>query len=79
MYILYYRPFCPFCQIVLDFAKNNDIEFELRDIAQEDNLESLLQIGGQQLVPFLIDEENDQTIYESDDIIEYLANQKENS
>ena len=53
MYILYYRPFCPFCQIVLDFAKNNDIEFELRDIAQEDNLESLLQIGVSTISSFL--------------------------
>jgi glutathione S-transferase len=38
----------------------------------EQNLKELLQIGGKQQVPFLLDRSADISLYESDDIVEYL-------
>jgi len=39
---------------------------------EEQNLKELLQIGGKQQVPFLLDQSADISLYESDDIVEYL-------
>jgi len=51
------------------------IAIEYYDITDETNREVLMKIGGKQQVPFLIDDKGDRgkmTMYESDDIIEYL-------
>lgn len=77
MLTLYYLPMCPFCLMVLDFAKENNIEFELKDIsASPETKEELVQKTGKGQVPFLVDAENNVEMHESADIIEYLKNRK---
>ena len=73
MLILYTRPGCPFCEHVLGVAQKLDVTIDERDISDEKNLKELLEKGGKQQVPFLIDEEKDVQLYESDDIIRYLV------
>jgi len=73
MLILYLKTGCPFCQRVLDYASEHNIPLQEKNIYHEEqNLKELLQIGGKQQVPFLLDESADISLYESDDIVEYL-------
>ena len=70
---LYVKTGCPFCERVLDYASAHSIPLQERNIYNEEqNLEELLQIGGKHQVPFLLDESAGISLYESDDIIEYL-------
>ncbi len=73
MYTLYYKSTCPFCQKVLAFIKENNITVDLKDIMDQEHADALIAKGGKQQVPFLIDSENDTSMYESDDIIAYLT------
>ena len=63
---------CPYCQKVLNFLEDKDIEYRLINIANKESEESLIKIGGKRQVPFLIDNKRNIQMYESDDIIEYL-------
>ena len=72
---------CPFCLKVrgamksMGYKEGEDIQ--LVDAHQEGNKERLLTLGGKAQVPFLVD--GDTTMYESDDIIDYLNQKKESS
>ncbi len=63
---------CPYCQKVMRFAKENNIEFNTVDTKNEDNVLKLLSIGGKDQVPFLYNQKTGDKIYESDEIIKYL-------
>lgn len=39
----------------------------------EQTQDELLAIGGEDQIPFLVDHQRGETLYESDDIVEYLA------
>lgn len=71
---LFVRRRCPYCDKVLN-ANHADIgaDLELLYVEKEENLKELLERGGKKQVPFLVDEDRDIAMYESDDIIEYLA------
>ena len=70
-YILYVITGCPHCQKVLDFAKENDINLEIRNISESREYESeLVDKGGKRQCPFLVDGET--MMYESDDIVAHL-------
>lgn len=69
-YTLYYKKTCPYCQKVLSFMKENDIEMPLVDILEGSNADELIKIGGKRQVPCLIID--GKPLYESGDIIEYL-------
>ncbi len=70
---LYLKTGCPFCQKVLDYASEHNIPLQEKNIYDEEqNLKELLQIGGKQQVPFLLDQSADISLYESDDIVKYL-------
>ncbi|MDY7081824.1 MAG: glutathione S-transferase N-terminal domain-containing protein [Halobacteria archaeon] len=43
-----------------------------REVTNEQTYEQMLEIGGEDQVPFLVDHHRGVTMYESDDIIEYL-------
>ena len=73
MYTLYYRPECPFCKRVLEFIREGDIKMDMRDTNKKENSDALMKRGGKKQVPFLIDDENDISMYESDDIVAYLT------
>ena len=63
---------CPYCKKVIDFLNKNHMKYRTIDIAHKESEESLIQIGGKRQVPFLIDNERNIQMYESNDIIEYL-------
>lgn len=71
---LYYKPTCPFCQRVLKAREQIGIEIDLLDVSASDELRAeLVAKGGKKQVPFLVDEERGEQIYESGDIIDYLT------
>ncbi len=72
MLTLYVRTGCPFCIRVQSFMKEADIPYVEKNIADETVLKEILNKGGVQQVPFLMDDERDVLLYESIDIIEYL-------
>ena len=63
---------CPYCKKVMDFLEKESIKYRKIDISDKDSENSLIQIGGKRQVPFLVDNERNVQMYESDDIIEYL-------
>ena len=63
---------CPYCKKVMDFLEKESIKYRKIDISDKDSENSLIQIGGKRQVPFLVDNERNIQMYESDDIIEYL-------
>ena len=69
--IIYIKEGCPFCEKTLNFIETNNIEVERKEISDESNLKELIELGGKQQVPFLVD--GDTRLYESDDIIKYLS------
>ena len=71
-FILYEKTGCPWCIKVLNFASENGIEFELRNIKDAGVAEELIARGGKRQVPYLVDQKNCTEMYESADIIEYL-------
>lgn len=71
---LYYSETCPFCQKVIGFLREHDIEFEPKEVLNRDFYNELMTLGGIAQVPFLHDTETGTTMYESADIIEYVKN-----
>ena len=71
---LYILETCPFCRKVMSFFDENNIKYNKKDILEQDNLDELLKLGGKQQVPFLVDNDNNKSMYESNDIIEYVKN-----
>lgn len=68
---LYYFEACPYCQKVLRFLKENNLEIPLKDTRKEPQLQQeLIAIGGKKQVPCLVID--GKALYESDDIILWL-------
>ena len=72
MLTLYVRTGCPYCGHVLETGKELGITFNERNVADDGVAEELIERGGRERVPFLIDEDKGVSMYESDAIIEYL-------
>lgn len=72
MFDLFILETCPHCKKVMDFLEENNIKYHKFDIINKDNVLRLLSIGGKEQVPFLYNEDTNDKIYESDDIIEYI-------
>ena len=70
---LYYLSTCPYCKKVIDFLDSNNIEYKLLDINEHENFNMLLKIGKKRQVPFIVDTNTGNVMYESADIIEYLS------
>ncbi len=70
---LYYLSTCPYCKKVIDFLDSNNIEYKLLDINEHENFNKLLKIGKKRQVPFIVDTNTGNVMYESADIIEYLS------
>ncbi len=70
---LYYYEGCPYCQRVLQYLKESQTSIEKRNVNQTPEYRDILiQQGGKAQVPAL--QINDQILYESLDIIEWLKN-----
>jgi glutathione S-transferase len=73
MLSLYYKPTCVFSQRVIGEAERLGIRMDLKDISVDPVLESeLMEKGGKDQTPFLVDTERGEQMYESNDIIMYL-------
>lgn len=67
---------CPYCKKVTEYLDSNQMKYRKIDIANKENEEALIRIGGKRQVPFLIDSDRNIQMYESDDIIEYVKTLK---
>jgi glutaredoxin len=72
MITFYARPTCPYCIKVRELLDTLDVEYVERDISEEEYLVELMDEGGKEQVPFIVDEDNSVSMYESDDIADYL-------
>ncbi len=68
---LYHKTGCPYCLKVLNYAKANDIQLDMANTLESENAARLIEIGGKRQVPCLVID--GKALYESDDIIAYLA------
>ena len=74
---LYQFEGCPHCKKVREFCSENGISVVLHNprngdtVVNEERIEELRD-GGQDQVPFLVDNERGVSMYESDDIVDYL-------
>jgi len=74
MLTLFYKPTCPFCHRVLGEAEDMGITMNLKDVSVDTvALDELMEKGGKKMVPYLADDERGVSMYESADIIAYLA------
>ena len=72
MLLLYKMEGCPFCEKVLKHLEEKQMQFRSMDISDPVNLDELLHLGGEQQVPFLVDTDHNEKMYESEDIIQYV-------
>lgn len=57
----------------MQMAENLGVEFDLKDIEADVAIATeLLEKGGKQQVPYLVDTDKDVAMYESNDIIDYI-------
>lgn len=70
---LFYLSTCPYCKKVIDFLDSSNIEYILLDINEQENFNKLMKIGKKRQVPFIIDTNTGNVMYESADIIDYLS------
>lgn len=70
--VLYKFDTCPYCQVVLRFLKKHPVPMKFRDTREDPGAaQELIQIGGKQQVPCLVID--GKALYESSDIVDYLA------
>ncbi len=70
---LYTSPHCQYCKRVETFLLANAIDHETCDITHPEHRDTLITLGGKMQIPFLVDPEAGVHMYESDDIIAYVA------
>lgn len=70
MITLYAKTGCQYCAKVIAALDAHGLNFTKKNIANQENLEELKELGGMRQVPYLID--GDVAMYESDDIVAYL-------
>ena len=71
---LYHKQTCPFCIKVLHYMEQEGIDIPLKNVADYNNYEELVGIGGKGQVPALSIGGN--ILYESDDIIQWFKDNK---
>ncbi|MBP7212218.1 glutathione S-transferase N-terminal domain-containing protein [bacterium] len=72
MLLLYKKESCPYCKKVVDFLESKNINYRGMDVSDSVNMDELLNIGGIDQVPFLVDTDNNIKMYESQEIIKYV-------
>ena len=69
---IFILPTCPYCKRVIEDLESTNLKYELLDINNQQNYDSMMKLGGKRQVPLLFDNEKNIVMYESNDIIEYL-------
>jgi len=72
MLTLYYKPTCPFCRRVMAVIDRLDLTVELKDTNDTEAAAELISRGGKATVPYLVDDNKNVEMYESDDIVTHL-------
>lgn len=72
MISLYTASWCPFCQKVLAFCKENSIPIEEKDVDNHKNRLEFKAVSTEQVIPLMIDTETKTMLYDSGDILMYL-------
>ncbi len=73
MLILIHKEECPYSLKVRQFMSDNHISYvSLVSPTGAPSRKILMKLGGKQQVPFLVDTDVGEMMYESDDIVEYL-------
>lgn len=74
MLLFFHFESCPFCMKVRNFLEENNIDYiSLVTPKNSKSRQILEKLGGKQQVPFLVDFDEGNMMYESDAIIEYLS------
>ena len=79
---LYQAEGCPHCVKVRDALTDLGISYvthnprlpggEGGDVLNEQTYREMTELGGQDRIPYLVDTAREETLYESDDIVEYV-------
>lgn len=72
MLFLYALEDCPYCKKVMKHLEEKNMTYKFFNIKDPVNLDELLNLGGEEQVPFLVDTDHNVKMYESEEIIEYL-------
>ena len=72
MLTLYVKTGCPYCAKVLRTVDALKLEVIYKNRDQEGVIDELVEQGGKSQFPYLVDDERDVEMYESDDIVAYL-------
>ncbi len=70
---LYAKKTCPYSQKVMNFMEEKGIDYNFIDVTIEENREELINVGGKKMIPFIVDDENNVKMYESEEILKYLG------
>jgi glutathione S-transferase len=72
--VLYNFEASPYCRKVREKLCSLNLNYEVRNVAKQSaRRPELVERGGQMMVPYLIDPNTGAEMYESDDIVDYLA------
>lgn len=73
MLILFHKEECPYCAKVRQFMSDHKVSYVSLVCPNGSESRKILdQLGGKQQVPFLLDTDKGEWMYESADIIEYV-------
>jgi glutathione S-transferase len=73
MLLLFQLEGCPYCQKVKNALKNMKLECTYLPNELNGKIHPMLEkLGGEDQIPFLVDTDTGEMMYESDDIVEYL-------
>lgn len=73
MIILFHKEECPFCLKVRQFMSDNHISYtSIVSPKEAPSRKVLVKLGGKEQVPFMVDTDKGEMMYESSDIIDYL-------
>lgn len=72
MLTVYVKSGCPYCARVYSAMERLGLSFEEKNIASDEVSAELIAKGGKRQVPYLVDSDRDEAMYESADIVDYL-------
>ena len=79
---LYQAEGCPYSEKVRERMTELGLSYVVHnprlhggEVRNEQTHDELLALGGEDQIPFLVDHRNGRTLYESDDIVDYLDEQ----
>lgn len=72
---LYQTENCPYCVKVRQELENLGLSYVVHNRSNEEIRKKLIDLGGKEQVPMLVDPHHDVMLYESEDIISHLKKQ----